>query len=135
MNDIDLPTGKIDSMDHAIAFENDHHGNPNLLNGSGLASMNLPKDADSDFNRMLDDHSLESMVEKKICRFLDQIGSYYPENVYEMIMRKVEAPLLKQILIRTGGNQVHAARILGINRNTLRKKMKLFGYDRPKDSL
>lgn len=76
----------------------------------------------------LDKHSLEAIVELKIARFLDQIGTYYPEDLHSLIMKKVEKPLVGQILRRTGGNQVHASRILGINRNTLRKKMKLYGY-------
>lgn len=76
----------------------------------------------------LDKHSLEAIVELKISRFLDQIGSYYPEDLHSLIMKKVEKPLLGQILRRTGGNQVHASKILGINRNTLRKKMKLYGF-------
>ena len=75
----------------------------------------------------LDSYSLEAIVEMKISRFLDQLGSFYPEDLHAMIMQKVEKPLLKQILLRTGGNQVHAARILGINRNTLRKKMRVHG--------
>lgn len=75
----------------------------------------------------LDVHSLEEIVELKISRFLDQIGTFYPENLHAMIIKKVEKPLLYQILKRTGGNQVQASKILGINRNTLRKKMKLFG--------
>jgi len=83
---------------------------------------------DKDLAQNLDNHSLESIVELKISRFLEQIGSYYPESLHATIMRKVEKPLLNQILRRTGGNQVHAARILGINRNTLRKKMKLYGF-------
>ena len=76
----------------------------------------------------LDKYSLEAIVEVKISRFLDQIGTYYPEDLHALIMRKVEKPLVGQILKRTGGNQVHAAKILGINRNTLRKKMKMYGY-------
>lgn len=76
----------------------------------------------------LDRHSLEAIVELKISRFLDQIGSYYPEDLHSLIMKKVEKPLLGQILRRTGGNQVHASKILGINRNTLRKKMKIYGF-------
>lgn len=83
--------------------------------------------SDKDLALKLDSYSLESIVELKISRFLDQIGTYYPENLYDMIMKKTEKPLLNQILRRTGGNQVHASRILGINRNTLRKKMKMYG--------
>ena len=82
---------------------------------------------DADLAQKLDKYSLEAIVDLKISRFLDQIGTYYPESLHALIMRKTEKPLLAQILRRTGGNQVHAARMLGINRNTLRKKMKMYG--------
>lgn len=75
----------------------------------------------------IDGYSLEQLVDVKISRFLDQLGKFYPEELYDLIMSKVEKPLIGQILKRTGGNQVHASRILGINRNTLRKKMKIHG--------
>lgn len=74
----------------------------------------------------LDEFSLEDIVEHKISRFLEKLGQYYPEDLHSLIIQKVEKPLIKQILLRTGGNQVHAARILGINRNTLRKKIKIY---------
>ena len=83
---------------------------------------------DHELASRLDKHSLEAIVELKISRFLDQIGTFYPEDLHTLIMKKVEKPLLSQILRRTGGNQVHASKILGINRNTLRKKMKLYGF-------
>ena len=72
----------------------------------------------------LDNYSMEDVVELKISRFLDQMGHFQPENMHDLIMSKVEKPLLTQILRRVGGNQVQASRILGINRNTLRKKIK-----------
>ena len=84
---------------------------------------------DQDLATRLDKHSLEAIVELKISRFLDQIGSYYPEDLHSLIMKKVEKPLLGQILRRTGGNQVHASKILGINRNTLRKKITDLGIE------
>ena len=92
------------------------------------ASAAALANVDPELASRLDKHSLEAIVELKISRFLDQIGSYYPEDLHSLIMKKVEKPLLGQILRRTGGNQVHASKILGINRNTLRKKMKLYGY-------
>ncbi len=82
---------------------------------------------DKELVTKLDKFSIEDVVSLKISRFLDQIGTYYPENVHELIMNKVEKPLLSQILRRVGGNQVHASKILGINRNTLRKKIKIYG--------
>lgn len=82
---------------------------------------------DSELINSLDRYSIEDVVELKISRFLDQIGSFFPEDVHDLIMSKVEKPLLVQVLRRVGGNQVQAAKVLGINRNTLRKKMKLYG--------
>ena len=86
-----------------------------------------PMQVETELANKLDKYSLESIVEWKISRFLDQIGTYYPDDLHSLIMKKVEKPLIAQILKRTGGNQVHASRILGINRNTLRKKMKIYG--------
>jgi Fis family transcriptional regulator len=85
----------------------------------------LPFATDGEFTGKLDSFSLEAVVEHKISKFLDQVGGMYPEDLHSLILGKVEKPLLAQILRRTGGNQVHASRILGINRNTLRKKMKM----------
>jgi Fis family transcriptional regulator len=44
-------------------------------------------------------------------------------NMYDMVMDCVEKPLIEMVLGHVGGNQTHAAAMLGINRNTLRKKM------------
>ncbi len=110
--------------------------NPSSGETSSVSSPSAPKPLkvegslalDPELASKLDKHSLESIVEMKIARFLDQIGTFYPEDLHELIMGKVEKPLIGQILRRTGGNQVHASKILGINRNTLRKKMKLYGF-------
>jgi Fis family transcriptional regulator len=88
-------------------------------------ASSLPFATDGEFTGKLDSFSLEAVVEHKISKFLDQVGGMYPEDLHSLILGKVEKPLLAQILRRTGGNQVHASRILGINRNTLRKKMKM----------
>jgi DNA-binding protein Fis len=95
--------------------------------GAELARGDEAVDIEPEVAAKLDKHSLEAVVELKISRFLEQIGTYYPENLHSLIMQKVEKPLISQILRRTGGNQVHASKILGINRNTLRKKMKMYG--------
>jgi Fis family transcriptional regulator len=93
----------------------------------GVTALDSSILGDTELMAKLDPFSIEGVVEAKISRFFDQIGTFYPENVYDLIMSKVEKPLLNQILRRVGGNQVHASRILGINRNTLRKKMKIYG--------
>jgi two-component system nitrogen regulation response regulator GlnG len=51
-------------------------------------------------------------------------------HVYRFLIEAVERPLLEKVLTYTGGNQLEAARILGINRNTLRTKLKRLGIQR-----
>ncbi len=50
-------------------------------------------------------------------------------GMYSMVMGSVEKPLIELVLEHAGGNQTHAAEMLGINRNTLRKKMQLHGIE------
>ncbi|MCX5706945.1 MAG: hypothetical protein NTW13_04735 [Candidatus Omnitrophica bacterium] len=49
--------------------------------------------------------------------------------VYKAVVEAIEKPLLEDILQRTEGNQLKAARILGINRNTMRAKIRKLGID------
>ena len=55
------------------------------------------------------------------------MNGHRPAHLYNMVLREVEEPLLKAVLDYTDGNQLRAADILGINRGTLRKKLKQFG--------
>ncbi|RJO64765.1 MAG: Fis family transcriptional regulator [Candidatus Omnitrophota bacterium] len=48
-------------------------------------------------------------------------------HLYRLVLEKVEKPLFEHILTRTAGNQLRAAKILGINRNTMRSKIKKLG--------
>ena len=48
-------------------------------------------------------------------------------RLYRAVMSRVEMPLLRQALELSAGNQLKAARLLGINRNTLRKRLRLLG--------
>ena len=54
-------------------------------------------------------------------------GDHDPVDLYGSLLSEFERPLLETTLERTGGNQVRAAQILGINRNTLRKKLVSLG--------
>ena len=100
--------------------------NENEVESNILASRGIVI-SDQELVKILDKYSIEDIVELKISRFLDQIGTFYPDDMHNLIMAKVEKPLLIQMLRRVGGNQVQASKILGINRNTLRKKMKQYG--------
>jgi two-component system nitrogen regulation response regulator GlnG len=63
---------------------------------------------------------LEAIV---IDETLEALGQAAPEEVYRELLTRVEKPLLETVLAHTQGNQIRAAALLGINRNTLRKKI------------
>ena len=72
------------------------------------------------------DVSLASYVEKKIGDFVRAMNVGSGKNLYPTLMRAVERPLIELALRETHGNQIKAARLLGLNRNTLRKKITEF---------
>lgn len=55
-----------------------------------------------------------------------------PGDVYRAAVAVIERPLLAHVLASTGGNQLRAARLLGLNRNTLRKRCRELGLDLPR---
>lgn len=73
--------------------------------------------------------SLSTLVSQRLEAFFDSQLNSLPVNLYEVILEQVEYPLIVQTLKITNGNQIKAAEILGINRNTIRKKIKLFNID------
>jgi two-component system nitrogen regulation response regulator GlnG len=70
-----------------------------------------------------DDLSLEEVVRLKLKEYFRQTRDVEPTDLYTLIMERVERPLIELTLERTRGNQLKAAAILGINRNTLHKKI------------
>ena len=49
--------------------------------------------------------------------------------MYELVLSEIEAPMLEEVMTYTRGNQTRAANLLGINRGTLRKKLKKYGMN------
>lgn len=72
---------------------------------------------------MSGDNELARCVRRTLQRYFDDLDGEQPTGVYDMVMQCVEKPLIEVILDHTGGNQTAAADILGVNRNTLRKKI------------
>ncbi len=71
------------------------------------------------------DDNLGLAVERQLKEyFAAHKGALPPEGLYDRVVREVERPLLTVSLVATGGNQLKAAKMLGINRNTLRKKIR-----------
>ena len=55
--------------------------------------------------------------------YFQDLDAETPSNIYDMVLKSVERPMLEVTLQQAGGNQTLAAEMLGINRNTLRKKI------------
>ncbi|HKD47543.1 MAG TPA: helix-turn-helix domain-containing protein [Rhizomicrobium sp.] len=72
-----------------------------------------------------EDPSLSAAVEKFLTHyFLSHGDKLPPPGVYDRILTDVERPLISICLAATRGNQIRAAQLLGLNRNTLRKKIR-----------
>ena len=75
-------------------------------------------------HRQANTERLGASVERHLRRYFDQHGSMLPPaGLYARILREIEAPLIEITLAATSGNQAKCADLLGINRNTLRKKI------------
>ncbi|MFK5926507.1 MAG: sigma-54 dependent transcriptional regulator [Desulfuromusa sp.] len=75
------------------------------------------------------DESLEAVVTQKLENSLAQMNLQEMNNLYEMVLHQIERPLINIVLQKTRGNQIRTAEILGINRNTLRKKIKILDIE------
>jgi Fis family transcriptional regulator, factor for inversion stimulation protein len=62
-------------------------------------------------------------VEKSLDEYFHKLDGEQPHGIYDMVIANVERSLLATIMMRAGGNQTHAADMLGLNRNTLRNKL------------
>ena len=70
---------------------------------------------------------LRSHAELALDNYFASLNGHAPGHLYELVMREVEEPLFRTVLDYADGNQSRAADILGINRGTLRKKLKTYG--------
>ena len=75
------------------------------------------------------DQSVSDCVAQALRRYLADLGDAQPTKLYDMVLARVEQPMLEVVLAHAGGNRCKAAAMLGINRNTLRKKLQHYGMD------
>jgi Fis family transcriptional regulator len=76
---------------------------------------------------MMNDGEMARVVRRAIDGYFRDLDGERAIGVYDMVINCVEKPLLESVLHRVKGNQTDAAKMLGINRNTLRKKMRVHG--------
>jgi Fis family transcriptional regulator len=67
---------------------------------------------------------LASLTDEALHSYFANLNGHKPCDLYNFVSREVEKPLFQNVLSYTNGNQSEAAEILGINRGTLRKKLK-----------
>ena len=68
-------------------------------------------------------HDLGNYVTDSLEQYFRDLDGERPAAIYDMVLKSVEKPMLEVVLAKAGGNQTLAAEMLGINRNTLRKKL------------
>jgi Fis family transcriptional regulator len=72
---------------------------------------------------------LRTQVESALQDYFRKLDGDMPSNLYKMVIQEIEPPLLAIVLHHSRGNQTRAAEILGINRGTLRKKLKQYAME------
>lgn len=70
------------------------------------------------------ENEIDEWLAKSLSKYISNMNGRGRGNLYDLVIKGVERPLIGIVLNATQGNQAKAAEILGINRNTLRKKIK-----------
>ena len=83
----------------------------------------------TDLRRERSRQSLRDTVTSSLHLYFNQLSGHEPEGLYKMFIEEVERPLLELVMQYCKGNQTKAAKYLGLNRGTLRKKLKIYGLN------
>ncbi len=68
-------------------------------------------------------------VQETVSAYFEQLDGHACNDLYRMVIEQAEAPLFEVVMRECAGNQTRAAEALGINRGTLRKKLRQYGLD------
>jgi len=98
------------------------------MNSATLLTTEAPATQEATgFTRIAQAQSLRGCVEQAMENYFQHLDGQDVSDVYDMVMAEVEAPMLEIVLKYTRHNQTRAAQVLGLNRGTLRKKLKQYG--------
>jgi len=70
--------------------------------------------------------TLRESVQRAVQNYFDHLEGELPNNLYDLVLAEVEAPMLEVVMKQVRNNQTKAANLLGLNRGTLRKKLKQY---------
>ena len=90
-----------------------------------LGSIFFVKNKNNKKNQKLNG-SLNHSTETALKKYFKTLNGHKPINLYKFVIKEVERPLMKEVMKFTENNQSEAAKILGINRTTLRNKLKQY---------
>jgi Fis family transcriptional regulator len=71
--------------------------------------------------------SIDEAVTRSLEKYFSDLEGSRPSAIYDMVLSAVERPMLEVVMKQAHGNQLRASEMLGINRNTLRKKLHHYG--------
>jgi Fis family transcriptional regulator len=86
-----------------------------------------------DTSSTVPDGHLRDSVTSAVRHYLKELDGQISTDVYQMVLAEIEAPLLEEIMAYTRNNQTKASLMLGLNRGTLRKKLKQYNLISDKD--
>lgn len=90
-------------------------------------SIDVETAANDDRGAAANQAGLRDAVKTCVRQYLAELDGQLSTDVYQMVLAEVEAPLLEEIMQYTRNNQTKASIMLGLNRGTLRKKLKQYG--------
>ena len=102
-------------------YNMDKDNNPDISNASPTVSD--MRDSGNSAEKI---SQLSHAVKHSIRRYLYELDGAKPNNMYDLVLQQIEQPLFEAILEHTKGNQSRAAEMLGLNRGTLRKKLRSY---------
>lgn len=101
---------------------------PSLNDGNLTVSETTDPDlAVSTANALAGPQTLRDSVELALRNYFEHLDGQDVTDVYNMVLAEIEAPLLESVMDYVRGNQTRASEVLGLNRGTLRKKLKQYG--------
>lgn len=123
-------TNELQSSESFLSSHNDrtHKDSPN-------SSLSNIKELDTTMTDEVktagpeDNAILRDCVRSVLTNYINDLEGHTVDDLYQLVLAEVEAPLLETILGHTNGNQSKAAQMLGINRGTLRKKLKQYNIN------
>jgi len=90
------------------------------------ASKQKARTAESEFPVQSRNRLLRNFTEDALRSYFNNLNGHKPAEIYKLVLGEIEPPLLSSVMEYTKGNQTLASEILGLNRATLRKKLKQY---------